>query len=85
MADTEIVAEVVLAVADADGVDPMELDPLYEYIDPEILDRLADQEKGPWRFTFRFSDHQVTVTHDGEVLVDGVAATADVAANEYFG
>jgi hypothetical protein len=71
-------------VAAADGVDPADLDALDEYVDPEIPDKPDDHDRGPWRFTFRFSDHQVTVTHDREILVDGVTATADVAANEYF-
>lgn len=79
MTQTDIVTRIVKAVAAADGVDPAELDSLYEYIDPEILEKLSQQEKGEWSFTFRYSDHQITVTHDAQILVDGVPHTSDVS------
>ncbi|KPN29393.1 hypothetical protein SY89_00106 [Halolamina pelagica] len=79
MTDPDIVTEIVEAVAAADGVDPTELDPLYEYINPEALVILAKQERREWSLTFQFSDHQVTVSHDSRILVDGVAYSPDVS------
>jgi hypothetical protein len=75
MTERDIVTQVVRAVAAADGVDPTELEPLYEYMDPAALHQLNDQDCGEWSLTFRFSDHQVTVTHETRILVDGVAYT----------
>lgn len=78
MTRTDVVG-VVEAVAAADGVDPADLEPLHEYVDPDVLSRLHEQENGEWSFTFRYVDHQVTLTHDGRILVDGVAHTQDAS------
>lgn len=40
MDDNDVSSRVIREVADALGVDPMELDPLYETIDPDALDDL---------------------------------------------
>lgn len=68
-------------MADADGVEPAELDSLYDYMDPEALYKLSEQGQGQWSLTFQFSDHQVTVTHDSQILVDGEAYTPDASAS----
>lgn len=78
MARDNVVARIVEVVAAADGVDQSELDPLYDHIDPDILRNLHDQEKGEWNFTFRYTDHQVTLTDDGQILIDGVSQPRDV-------
>ncbi|WP_226483235.1 HalOD1 output domain-containing protein [Natrinema amylolyticum] len=62
MTQTDLIAAVIDAVATADGVDPTELDSLYEYIDPEVLAKLDEVDHGKWSFTFQYSDHQITVT-----------------------
>jgi hypothetical protein len=72
MAQTDIISEVIEAVAEADGMEPTELDMLHEYIDPSILRKLAEQERAEWSLTFQYSDHQVTVTDQSQILVDGV-------------
>jgi len=81
MAESDILIKVVKAVAAADGVETAELDGLYEYMDPEVLHKLCEQERGQWNLTFQYSDHQVTVTHDSEILVDGVAYTPDASVS----
>lgn len=72
-----VVASVVEAVATADGVDTADLASLHEYVDPDVLERLYEQDGGTWSFTFQYADHQVTVTHDERILVDGMAHTQD--------
>ena len=63
--------EIVEAVADAKGTDPMELDcPLYEYIDLGAIRQLADRDNTSWTLSFELPDHDVTVTSDGVVQVD---------------
>ncbi|WP_276253209.1 HalOD1 output domain-containing protein [Halomontanus rarus] len=54
-----IATTVIRAVAAADGVDPADLDPLYEYINPDVLEQLSDQDTTKWSFTFQYRDHQV--------------------------
>jgi hypothetical protein len=81
MPEADIITRIVEAVADADGVEPAELDSLYDYMDSEVLYKLSKQERGQWSLTFQFSDHQVTVTHDSQILVDGVAYSRDASAS----
>lgn len=68
--DTPVHEKVVYAVANADGVDPIDLAPLYDTIDPEALDALFD-DGGEGTITFTYAGHEVEVTADG-AAVDGV-------------
>ena len=71
--------DVIAAVAEREGVDPLELEPpeydaLYDVINPEALDALfATRENGRQRPTgrieFPYCGYQVVVTSDGEVEV----------------
>jgi len=72
---------VVYAVADAEGVDPTDLDPLYDTIDPEALDALF-AGGGEGRIAFTYGGHEVEVTADG-AAVDGVRV--DVRTFRTFG
>lgn len=59
---------VVNAVADAKGVDPLELDPpLYDAIDPDALERFATAHGTSVAFTL--AGYQVTVHESDRVVV----------------
>lgn len=73
-----VVTSVTKAVAAADGVDPEELEPLYDYIDPEVLVHLSEQDRTEWSLTFQYLDHQITMTHNGQIRVDGVVYDSDI-------
>lgn len=64
---------VVETVAAVRGVDPMELDPLYEVVDPQALDRLVaprpPRRTGDCTVVFTYFDHEVTVRSPGIVRV----------------
>lgn len=65
---------VVTAVAKAASVEPVELPPLYETIDPDALDKLLGASPTGSRsyngyVTFGYADHSVTVHADGEIVV----------------
>ena len=79
MTESNLVAAVIDAVATADGVAPSEVETLYEHIDPEILAKLDEADQGDWSFTFQYSDHQVTVTSEEQILIDGVSHTPDMS------
>jgi hypothetical protein len=67
-----IIPEIIKAIADAKGIQPAELDfSLYEYIDPDAIHQLASQETASWTLSFEVPNHNVTVTSDGLILVDG--------------
>lgn len=71
------------AIAAAKDVDPLDLDPLYESIDPDALDRLFDPERGTFgvspdlRVGFSVSEFDVTVDGSGHVVVEGATKLAD--------
>lgn len=65
---------VVEAVADAENVDPLELDPLNEAIDPDALDALFPPceervEGSVHEVSLQFNECHVTVRDTGEVVV----------------
>lgn len=74
--DNPIAESIVLAVAEAEGVDPAALDqPLTDVVDPDALDVLfaptADgTPRTNGRITFRYCGHQVAVRADGHIEVD---------------
>lgn len=66
---------VVHAVARARDVDPLELDPLYDSVDPDALERLFDASSASdsavqGRIVFGMAGCEVTVRSDGRVDVD---------------
>jgi hypothetical protein len=70
MMDDQLIGTIVEALADAEGVDPTELEySLQEYVDLDALDRLANHDGAEWTFTFELPAYEVTVQHDGRVRV----------------
>lgn len=63
---------VVVALADARGVDPLELDdPLHDWLDPDALDAVVESmESG--HVTFEVGTHRVLVDAEGSITVDPV-------------
>ncbi len=76
---------VVMAVAEAKGIDPLELEPLYDIVDPDALNRLfrpsAGTRESSLVFQFTMAGCAVEIHGDGEVSVtpqvsaDGPAKT----------
>lgn len=64
---------VVTAVADAEGVDPTELPPLYSAVDPDALDSVfypqleSADDPPPGEIQFSYHGHLVRVTAAGRV------------------
>lgn len=72
---------VITAIAEAKGVDPLDLEPLYTAVDPDALNEMFRPTIGsaPSALELRFSmaDCQVVVHGDGEVVVTPPAETDD--------
>ncbi len=70
-AHTETTERIVETVATTKSVDPLDLPPLYDSIDPEALEKLVDRmDEGEVVFTY--AETEVTVTEDGSVdVVEG--------------
>jgi hypothetical protein len=83
MTTTDIIYEVVAALAAAEGVDPQELEfTLSEYVDTNALTTLAASDGSVWEFKFHVKNHTVRLTHDGRIYVDGVAYRGGVRIEE---
>lgn len=64
-------------VARVEGVDPVDLDPLYDAIDPEALDTLCDPDSGFSRLEFTYHGHAVVVkAADGDLSISLADASA---------
>jgi hypothetical protein len=63
-----ILLQVVEKVAACSNIDPLELPPLYEELDPDALDALiASMEDG--QVSFQYAGYPVTVTGENEITV----------------
>lgn len=66
-------SEIVEAVANANGVDPTDLDySLQEHVDTDAIRLLSRQSASSWSLSFELPDQTVTVTSDGAILVEKV-------------
>ncbi|HMB49785.1 HalOD1 output domain-containing protein [Natronoarchaeum rubrum] len=73
---------VIQAVAEAKGVDPLELDPLYDRIDLDAVDRLfASADVPAGRLSFEVAGCRVRVRADGQVSATPLG-TADGVGQE---
>ena len=61
------VGAVVDVFAELDGVDPLELDPLYESVDLEALSLLRERDGAQWQLVFYVDDYEVRVGSQGTV------------------
>lgn len=59
---------IVLEVASRTGMDPFDLPPLYQYVDPEALDRLV-LGPGSCRATFEYAGYGVTVHETNHIAL----------------
>lgn len=78
---------VVEAVAREVGVEPTELDSLYETLDPDALNALFAERPGrsqrsAVRVTFEYVGHPVTVSEDGAVEVGAPVAPSAVTQRD---
>lgn len=67
--DVPIDARVAEAVAEAKGVDALELDPMYGVIDSDALDAAVRSMSAEGSVTFEYEGYVVTVSGDGRVDV----------------
>lgn len=68
MATDTILLGVVEKVAACSNIDPLDLPPLYDELDPDALETLiASMTEG--EVSFRYAGHPVTVTGEKEITV----------------
>ncbi|WP_331234928.1 HalOD1 output domain-containing protein [Natronorarus salvus] len=88
--DRTLSETVVFEVAALEGVDPLDLPPLFEAVDPESLDGLFSGrpssypgKPGDSHLTVRFVYHGygITASNDGTLLVERLGAERDGSAH----
>lgn len=67
-----LIPEMVEAIADAKDSEPGELDiALHRHIELDAIQLLVSHENASWKLEFELPNHDVAVTSDGLVEVDG--------------
>lgn len=74
---TPVLEAVVETLAELEGVDPIELEPLYESIDPDVFVDLRAQDDSQWQLRFHVDEYEVRVNGHGTVTVYGIEAPTD--------
>ena len=71
---------VIRAIATVKGVDPTDVDPLYDFIDPDALNTMFDDtteaRESDLRVSFRIEDSKIEVSGDRRITVRPVTADA---------
>lgn len=66
-----ITQAVVEAIAEAEGIDPLELaPPLYDVVDPDALENLFTNSQALGKLIFNYKDYEVSVFSDGFISVE---------------
>lgn len=82
--DERISEKVITGVAEAKGVDPLDLDPLYDVIDPDALNSMFRPSDGSpsasMELRFSMSGCQVVIRREGEVTVNPPTENNEEAA-----
>lgn len=80
----EVSETVVTAVAEAKGVDPLDLNPLYNVVDPDALNSMFRPTVGSppssMELQFSMAGCQVVVHGDGEVVVTTQTTNDEITA-----
>ncbi|WP_265108008.1 HalOD1 output domain-containing protein [Halosolutus halophilus] len=61
---------VVMMVADAKDVDPIDLDSLFEVVDPDALNALVSRSEGTVQIEFEYEGYVITVRSDGHIHIE---------------
>lgn len=78
LADEPVSRTIVAAVAAHTGTDPLELEPLYDTVDPDALDSLfgTGEDQSSTRVAFTYCGCDVVVSTDDGVRVERADRTA---------
>lgn len=64
--------QVVEAVAEAEGATPLELEPLYDSVDPDALDALARRGSSDVAIEFTYENYRVRVGDSNRVRIESL-------------
>ncbi|WP_277541409.1 HalOD1 output domain-containing protein [Haloarcula laminariae] len=64
-----ILNAVTTQIAELEGVEPVELQPLYEHINPDVFTELREHDGSEWQVLFYTEDYEVRVSGQGTVTI----------------
>lgn len=68
----DLCSDIVTAIAERTGADPLEMDPLYDAVDVDAIEAIVGSA-GDVSVEFAYHGHTVAVDGDGSVTVTGEA------------
>ncbi|WP_284009936.1 HalOD1 output domain-containing protein [Haloarcula pelagica] len=72
MTNQDVTVAIVEAIAEVEGREPHRLGySLGTHVDTDAVERLAAMDNREWTLTFSVPDHEITVTGDGTITLDG--------------
>ena len=72
-----IFAAIVETLADLEGVDPINLEPIYDYVNPAAFTELRRQQRSQWQLTFYTETYEIRVSSLGTVTFYDAAPSDD--------
>lgn len=69
----DVVSDIVGAIAADRGVDPLDLPPIYDSIDPDVVNAFVESTDEDASLEFRYYDTAITVSGNGVVETTPVA------------
>lgn len=64
-----ILEAVTEQIAEVEGTEPTEIDPLYDHIDATVFTHLKSQDGSPWQLMFYTDEYEIRVASHGTVTV----------------
>lgn len=64
-----ILSAITKQIAEIEGVDPLELDPMYEYVNPDLFDQLTDHDDSQWQLRLFRDEYEIRVSSHGTVTI----------------
>ena len=64
-----ILVEIVEQIAEIEGVDPLEIEPLEAYINTDLFEVVRDGSTRPWQVLFHTDEYEIRVNSQGTVTV----------------
>lgn len=68
----DITETILSEVADEEGVDPLELEPLYTSVDPEALQALWEPPSDVNRVEFEYAGYEVIIEDENHVRLESI-------------
>lgn len=69
LSGTSVSEAVILALIRVADVDPLEIPPLGESLNPIALDSLFEDDSFTGNMTFQYEAYEITVTSDGDITI----------------